>query len=117
MKRVLVLSFVGAFLLALPGSHLVWGKAHVPIDRVQVCDDEGDVKNIKPKNLKKKLDEGGCRLPACDFNNIFMAGEICFPTDADMLGAGGGPDGFCDLPNERDSATGRTALCTENVNF
>lgn len=49
MKRVLVLSFVAAFLLALPGSyrsHLVWGKAHVPLHEVQICNTKGDVKNI-----------------------------------------------------------------------
>ncbi len=67
MKRLLFLSIAGAFLLALPGAPLVWGKAHVPIDMVQVCNDKGEVKNIKAKKLAKELAKGGCRLPACVF--------------------------------------------------
>ncbi len=112
MKLVLVLSFVGAFLLAFPGAYLVWSKAHVPFDMVQVCNRNGEVKNIKAKKLEKELDKGGCRLPACDFDNVFLAGNACDNTDA-----AGGADGFCDIPGSppaipSDSAIGVTLACT-----
>ncbi len=37
MKRLLGLSLVAAFVLALPASHIVMGKAHVPAHKEQVC--------------------------------------------------------------------------------
>ncbi len=48
MKRGLILSIVGVFLLACGlYAYVAWGKAHVPLDRVQICDEDGEVKNIK----------------------------------------------------------------------
>ena len=135
MKRLLCLSIAGAFLLALPGAPLVWGKAHVPLNLVQVCgvggdddddddDDDGGaaagmgiVKNIKAKKLAKELAKGGCRLPACAFNNpptdtpttinIFMPGAACVATDTTPA------DGFCDAANtpaEIAAAAGVSAI-------
>ena len=37
MKRFILLSFTGAFLLTLSGLDLAWGRGHVPIHKTQVC--------------------------------------------------------------------------------
>ncbi len=56
MKRGLILSIVGVFLLACGlYAYVAWGKAHVPLDRVQICDEDGGVKNMKAKKYQDRL--------------------------------------------------------------
>jgi len=99
MKRVLTLSIVAAFILALPMAHSVWGKAHVPTKKVQVCH-EGETNTVSKNALGAHLNHGDCQLPACDFNNIFRTGVSCPSADVDPA------DDKCDLPNPRDEASG-----------
>ena len=103
--RTLILSAAVGARLALPLGQLAWSKAHVPLDRVQVCDaKKSKVKTVRQRGLSKRLAKGDCRLPACDFANVFQTRDACNPTDADG-------DGFCDLPNPRDSAVDVTPAC------
>ena len=108
MKRILILSVVAAFMLALPASSLVWGKAHVRLGKIQVCHigDEGDeVITVSASALGAHLGHGDCQVPACDFNNVFQTGDDC--TDV------GGPDelGRCTGLNMRQDAGGQTDAC------
>ena len=104
--RTLILSAAAAALLTLPLAQLAWSKAHVPLNRVQVCDArKSEVKTVKEGSLGKRLARGDCRLPTCDFGNVFRTGQSCNPTDADG-------DGFCDLPNPRNSAVDKTPACS-----
>ena len=108
MIRKLVCA-LGVLLLALTTVSIAWGKGHVPIDRLQICTDKGRVKNISAKKLAKELAKGACRLPACDFDNVSLAGDTCDNTDDG--------DGFCDDPGSppaipSDSAVGVTLACT-----
>ena len=116
-----MISLAGALLVAIPASQAVWSKAHVPLDRVQICD-AGVVKNIKPNKLADKLTGDACRLTTCVFNTfamgaavplrdfIFLPDDDCDATDTDPA------DGFCDVtaPPFRDgiSAIGITPACT-----
>ena len=116
MKRLLFLSIAGAFLLALPGAPLVWGKANVPLDRVQICTSKGEVRNIKAGRLRKELDKGGCRLTACAFNVlagkqfIFQPKSACTPTkDARGFCVGFAP---ADVDAAGTTAIDVTPLCT-----
>ena len=105
--RTLILSAAVGALLALPLAQLAWSKAHVPLDRVQVCDaNKSTVKTVKERDLGKRIARGDCRLPACDFANMFQTGDECDPTDVNPA------DGFCDLPNMRDSAVDLTPVCS-----
>lgn len=103
MKRALFLSLLAAFVLALPASHLVWGKGHVPTHKVQVCH-EGETIAVGAKALRAHLGHGDCQLPACDFNNVFQVGDPCSSSDSSG-------DGKCDLPNPRADAGGITPAC------
>lgn len=103
MKRILVLSIAAAFLLAVPASHLVFGKGHVPTNKIQVCH-KGKVVTVGASALADHLGHGDCQLPACDFSNVFHTGDPC-----DAIDSSG--DGKCDLPNLRDDAGGLTPGC------
>ncbi len=61
MKRALVFSIIGAFLLALPASQLAWGKAHVPANKVQVCH-KGKVITVSKNALSAHERHGDCQL-------------------------------------------------------
>ncbi len=93
MRRISVLCMVGALLLMLGGFGLAWGKAHVPIDQVQICRSDGIVRNINAGRLGGEVARGACRLTVCAFNNsvqrIFLPGDACDATDANS-------DSFCD---------------------
>jgi len=108
-KRALFFIVLGVSLLALSGSQLALGKAHVPLGKVQVCHSVGGQPGrtlaIAPISLEVHLDHSDCRLPVCDFNNAFPTGTLCPEENAGT--------GFCVLENSRDSATGITARCTE----
>ncbi len=106
MKRMLILSIVGAFLLALPGSDLVWAKGHVPLGGLQVCHN-GEALNIAANVLENFLGNGDCRLPICDSANVFPPGSDCSAVATDADG-----NGFCDVLNAREDARGATARCT-----
>ena len=76
MKRLLTLFIVAAFLLAIPVSHFVLGKGHVPSNKVQVCH-KGEVITVSKNALNTHVNHGDCQLPACDFNNVFHTGDDC----------------------------------------
>ncbi len=100
VKRVVFLSIGVAVLLAIPAAEKVWGKAHVPLGRAQICTGGGTVKNVAARALRGRLAGGACRLTACVVNDvdddgdvitqyIFLPGGDCDSTDANG-------DGFCD---------------------
>lgn len=106
MKRAIVLSilFVGALGVAFSVSQFVWGKAHVPVHKAQVCHN-GEVLTVGASAVNGHLGHGDCRLPACDFNNVFHTGEDCSsvgPADS---------QGRCANLSPRDDACGKTAGC------
>ncbi len=109
-KRALFFIVLGVSLLALSGSQLALGKAHVPMGSLNVCHappgGNGSSLIISVGQLTFYLAQDDCRLPACDFNNTFPQGTRCPTQDLDG-------DGFCDLPNPRDDAIGETAQCTQ----
>jgi len=102
MRRWLVFVIFGAFLLALPAAQLVYGKAHVPTNKVQVCH-KGRTLTVGQDALADHQGHGDGQLPACDFNNVFHTGDAC-PADANG-------DGKADLANPRSDADGRTPGC------
>jgi hypothetical protein len=102
MKRVLVFVIFGAFLLAIPAAQFVSGKAHVPLNKVQVCH-KGRTLTIGKESLADHQGHGDGQLPACDFNNVFHTGDAC---PADQNG-----DGKADLAKPRRDADGVTPGC------
>ena len=102
MKRVLVLSVAAAVLLAIPASHLVFGKAHVRLGKAQICH-KGRVIDVGGGSLSDHVGHGDCQLPACDFNNAFFKGDPCSNEDRG--------DGKCAVANERLDAGGATPAC------
>lgn len=120
MNKVLSIPIVGIILFSMFGAHLVWAKAHVPIDRVQICTSNGTVRNIKPRRMARELERGACRLPGCDFDNILMPRSSCDNTDILPVSSGDDDpdgDGFCDIPGSppaipSDSAIDLTPACT-----
>lgn len=105
MIRTISLCAVLTVLLAIPASHLVWGKGHVRIGKVQVCH-KGEVLTVSENALRAHLKHGDCQLPACDFNNVFQTGDAC------EVSNGGGR---CELADERDPADGVTPGCPEGT--
>ncbi len=73
LKRMPVLSILGAFLLTLSGADLVWAKGHVPLGGMQVCHNGGTL-SIAANVLENCLSNGDCRLPVCDSANVFPQG-------------------------------------------
>ena len=59
MKRLLGFSLVAAFVLALPASHIVMGKAHVPAHKEQVCH-AGEVIAVGAQAVDAHLSHGDC---------------------------------------------------------
>ncbi len=101
MKRLITLSIIGAFLFALPASHVVFGKGHVPSKKAQVCHN-GEVLQVGTNGGAAHLKHGDCDLPACDFNNVFHTGGTCL---------GGPAGGQCNVANPRADAGGITPGC------
>ncbi len=96
MKRLLPIAAIVVALLAMPASHLLGGKAHVPVHKAQVCH-KGTVIVVSENAVQGHLrGHGDCHLPACDFANIFGAGASCTVDDRG--------DGKCVLPLPRDEA-------------
>ena len=97
--RTLILSTIAGALLVLPLAPLAWSKAHVPLDRIQICDaNKNEAKTVRSKDLAKRLAKGDCRLTACDFGpgRIFQNGQACVPGDVMGHQITGGADGICD---------------------
>ena len=112
MRRIFLVSLVGTFFLTLSGLDLAWSKGHVPLDQIQVCRKNQRSVTASAVNATREegatlMRAGACRLPACDFANVFPAGSLCLNVDEDR-------DGFCDLENERDDAVNMTAACTDD---
>jgi hypothetical protein len=110
MKRVLLVSLVATFFLTFSGLDLAWSKAHVPLDHVQVCRKSARSLTARAVNATREegaalMSAGLCRLPACDFANVFPAASVCPNVDENG-------DGFCDLENPRNDAVNLTAACT-----
>ena len=111
MKRlhIFMIFLASIFSLAILGTQAVWSKAHVPLNKVQMChiaesasSDLGVALSINVNAMPGHMGHGDCRLPACDFNNVFGTGSPCDRP------AGGGP---CPLAFPRDSAEGITDAC------
>lgn len=96
MKRILGVTIAVLAIAAIPGSHLLWGKGHVPVHKAQVCH-RGRVIVVAEAAVQGHQVHGDCQLPACDFNNIFQSGQSC-----DFEDSG---DGTCALPNPRNEAS------------
>lgn len=94
MKRVVLAIAVAGLLV--PAAQLVFGKGHVPGHKVQVCH-RGRTITVGSPALGDHLGHGDYQLPACDFANTFMTGDIC-PANAAGL-------------NPRNSAEGITPAC------
>ncbi|MFQ6029230.1 MAG: hypothetical protein ACE5Q6_17265 [Dehalococcoidia bacterium] len=79
MKKYLISSLVLALMVAvvLPTllSGVVWGKAHVPANQVQVSHKGKIVKQLPAQALGGHLRHGDIQLPACDFANVFQEGD------------------------------------------
>ncbi len=106
MRKVLVLSAVGALLLALAALHTVQkpllSKGHVPLNKTQLCHN-GEVITVSQSAVQKHFDKhGDCVLPACDTANILQDGDPCL---------GGPAEGACNLEFERQNACGSTDAC------
>ena len=110
MKKYLILSLCGlaaVILMLLPIQETILGKGHVVGDQVQVCHqertsyyrpaDNGVAMIVTANSLSFHLRHGDCQLPACDFANVFHAGDECAVLDVDG-------DGRCDSLNTRDEA-------------
>lgn len=82
MKRVFLALAVAALLA--PAAQLVFGKAHVPGHKVQVCH-RGSTITVGSSALGGHSGHGDGQLPACDFNNVFHTGDDC-PTGVDAEG-------------------------------
>ena len=80
MKRSLIalalFVFVAVLLLTVRVPQPVLGKAHVPQNRSQVCH-RGKTFVVTQGAVNGHLAHGDCRLPVCDFANVFMAGADC----------------------------------------
>ena len=98
MKRALILSIVVGFLLALPALTLVWGKAHVPIKKVQVCHmPDADVITVGGSALKGHLEHGDFQVPACSNEIVRFTGADCSDlTDEDGDGKADGAEPIVD---------------------
>ena len=92
MKRTLVLSIVVGVFLALPALNLVWGKAHVPIKKVQVCHmPDADVITVGGSALQAHLKHGDFQVPACSTEIVRFTGADCSDlTDEDEDGKADG---------------------------
>ena len=101
-NQLLLISLAGACLLAITATQMVWSKAHVPIGKVQMCHKGRTAINVGAPAQFAHLRHGDFFLPACDFNNVFRAGDDCSGVD--------NRDGFA-VFGDRDDAGGVTDAC------
>ena len=59
MKRILLLALAAAIVLAIPASHLLFAKGHVPAGKEQVCH-KGSVLVIGESSVQDHLEHGDC---------------------------------------------------------
>ena len=110
MKKYLISSIVLAVMVTVAltsvTSGIVSGKAHVPVNQVQVCHKGRTAINTDAPALPAHLRHGDFQLPACDFGNVFPVGADCsFVSDIDN-------NGFADAGlNPRIDAGGITPAC------
>ncbi|MFQ5524919.1 MAG: hypothetical protein ACE5GX_01530 [Thermoanaerobaculia bacterium] len=121
-KRTVLSSIVACLVLVLAMAAIAQAKAHVPLNRAQICTTDGMAKNVTTRNLQRRIGEGACRLTACVFNDvdnndnvvqqfIFLPGDDCDPTDDNG-------DGWCDATGapgdikKRLKAVNVTPACT-----
>ncbi len=91
MKRLLALFTVAAFLLAVPASHHIWSKAHVPLKKAQVCH-KGTTLVVSENAVQGHVrGHGDCQIPVCDNTVVRLAGADC----SSLVDNDG--DGKCDL--------------------
>lgn len=99
-KRILCPAVLSCVLLGLAGAAVIEAKAHVPLNRAQICTAEGVAKNVTTRQLQKRLNDGACRLTACVFNDVNDRGDVLqqfifLPgDDCDSFDDNG--DGWCD---------------------
>ena len=74
--RLLGLLIVVAFLVAVPASHLVWGKGHVPAHKEQVCH-KGSVLAVGAAAVAGHEGHGDCFIDKNDPDNVFFTGDPC----------------------------------------
>jgi len=97
MKRFSILFLVAVLLAAFPASHLALAKGHVPAHKDQVCH-KGNVIEIDPGSVADHEGHGDIQLPACDFANVFHAGDSCDNTLATRIPADGSAPPFPATP-------------------
>ena len=83
MKRLLGLLIVVAFLVAIPVSHLVLAKGHVPAGMAQMCH-KGQVIQIDEPGVRGHRVHGDCRIDAATLVPPLFTGDVC---DAEALAA------------------------------
>ncbi len=82
MKRLLGLFIVAAFLLAVPTSHFVWTKAHVPAHKEQVCH-KGRVLAVSENAVDGHLGHGDCFINKRTKRPPLFTGDDCDSGDCD----------------------------------
>ena len=81
IKKLVALSFVAVILLAIPASHQMWGKGHVPAHKEQVCH-KGTVITVgRPAMSKHILRHGDCRIDAATKTPPLFSGDACDASD------------------------------------
>ena len=87
-NQLLLISIAGACLLAIPATQMVWSKAHVPINKVQVCHMPDEmVITVASSALFTHLNHGDIQVPACSNKIVRFTGQSCSDlTDRNMDG-------------------------------
>ena len=81
-QRLFGLSVLAAAVLAIPASHMVMGKGHVPAGKDQVCH-KGETLTISLAAFGAHIGHGDCELPIDDGANVFFTGDACSPDDCE----------------------------------
>ncbi len=83
MKRLLVSLAVVGSLAAIPVSNALWGKAHVPVNKEQVCH-KGEVVTVSKNAKDSHLNHGDCLIDKANLRPPLFTGDACGgPTDCD----------------------------------
>lgn len=85
MKRLLVSLAVIGSLAAIPVSNVLWGKAHVPTHKEQVCH-RGLVRTVGAPAVNGHLGHGDCFINKR--TSGFMTGATCVATDCSKFPPG-----------------------------
>lgn len=82
MKRLLSLFAILAFLLAVPMSHVAWGKGHVPSHKEQVCH-KGTVITVGASAVEGHKKHGDCRIDKATHLPPLFTGDSCDDSDCE----------------------------------